>query len=271
MFDKDRTLDTSNSENSLFDENPDMIEEFREEEIKLDIAEHVYYLRDATGLTQEEFGELVGIDPVIIDDLEVSDYEGDSLAVLAHIEKSLRRHVEAPIKPAETLYPNALLTATITGLKLRYFRYHIGRKTNTTNNKGFGTKTPEEKQYLLNELEPWQDALGRNRQELRMFALAGMTEWCHLDGGLRGNFSGNPDEYIQASVSHNQLIEGLKHYLQTDERTLLKKWQQNIGVEEEARYIDELEAALQQNIFIEFPDTEWLVQTLLGFLKMSAL
>ena len=33
-------------------------------------------------------------------------------------------------------------------------------------------------------------------------------------------------------------------------------------------YINELEAALQQNIFEEFPDTEWLVQTLLGFLKI---
>ena len=94
-----------------------------------------------------------------------------------------------------------------------------------------------------------------------------VKEWCHLDGGLRGNFSGNPDEYIQASVDHNQLIKALKHYLQTDERTLLKQWQQNIGVEEEARYINELGAALQQNIFDEFPDTEWLVQTLLGFLK----
>ena len=103
-----------------------------------------------------------------------------------------------------------------------------------------------------------------------MFALAEMTEWCHLDGGLRGNFSGNPDEYIQASVVHNQLIEALRHYIQTGERTVLKQWQQNIGLQEEARYINELEAALQQNIFEEFPDTEWLVQTLLGFLKIHA-
>ena len=271
MFDKDPTLDTRNSKNSLFDENPDMIEEFREEEIKLDIAEHVYYLRDATGQTQKEFGELVGIDPVIIDDLEESDYEGNSLAVLAHIEKSLRRHVEAPIKPGETVYPNALLTATITGLKLRLFRYHIGRKTTTTNNKGLETKTPQGKQYLLNELEPWQDALVRNMQELRMFALAEMTEWCHLDGTLRGNFSGNPNEYIQAAAIHNQLIAALIHHIQTGECTILKQWRQNIGKQEEARYISELEAALQQKLFEEFPDTEWLVQTLLGFLKMSAL
>ena len=266
MFDKDPTLDTSNSKNSLFDENPDMIEEFREEEIKLDIAEHVYYLRDATGLTQEEFGELIDVDPVIIDDLEESDYEGDSLAVLAHIEKALRRHVEAPIKPGETVYPNALLTATITGLKLRLFRYHIGRKTTPSKNKRFAIETQRDKQYILNELEPWQEALQRNKQELRMFALAEMTEWCHLDGGLRGNFSGNPNEYIQAGTTHRQLIEALGHYVQTGERTVLKQWRQNIGEQGEARYINELKAALQQKIFEEFPDAEWLVQTLLGFL-----
>ena len=59
----------------------------------------------------------------------------------------------------------------------------------------------------------------------------------------------NPDEYIQASGVHNQLIEALRHYIQTDERTLLKQWQQNIGVQEEARYINELEAALQTKYF----------------------
>ena len=265
MLDKNTALDADSS--YLFDENPDMIERFEEEEIKLDIAQHIYDLRDSTGQTQEEFGELVGIDPIIIDDLEESDYEGDSLAVLLHIEKALRRHVHAPITPADTLYPNALLTTTITGLKLRLFRYHIGRKTTTANNKGFEPKTLQDKQYLLNELETWQDALERNRQELRMFALAGMTEWCHLDGGLRGNFSGNPNKYIQASAVHNQLIEALVHNLQTGEHTAFKQWRQNMGAQEEARYISELEAALQQNIFGEFPDTEWLVQMLVGFAK----
>lgn len=271
MLNRNTTSDVSNCRNSLFDENPDIIEEFREEEIKLDIAEHVYYLRDATGQTQEEFGELVGIDPVIIDDLEESDYEGDSLAVLAHIEKSLRRHVEAPIKPGETVYPNALLTATITGLKLRLFRYHIGRKTTTTNNKRLETKTLQEKQYLLNELEPWQDALVRNMQELRIFALAEMTEWCHLDGTLRGNFTGNPNEYIMAASTHYELIDALVQNIHSGRRTVLMQWQQNMGEPEVTRYINELEAALQQSIFAELPDTEWLVQTLLGFLKMSAL
>lgn len=238
-----------------------------DERLKLRIAEHIYALRDSTKLTQKEFAELVDVEASVVDDLEEWDYEGDTLVMLAHIEKALRRHVEAPIKPAETVYPNALLTATITGLKLRLFRYHIGRKPTPAKNKAFETQTLQEKQYILNELEPWQDALERTKQDLRMFALAEMTEWCHLDGGLRGNFSGNPDEYIQASVVHNQLIEALRHYIQTGERTAFKQWQQNIGLQEEARYISELEDALQQNIFNEFPDTEWLVQTLLGFLK----
>ena len=100
-----------------------------------------------------------------------------------------------------------------------------------------------------------------------MFALAGMTEWCHLDGGLRGNFLGNPNEYIQASVAHNQLIDALMHHIQTGRRAVLKQWRQNVGVQEESRYISELEAALQQNVFGEFPDTEWIVQTLVRFLK----
>ena len=84
------------SNNFLFDQDPEMIKLFEEEKIKLDIAQHIYDLRDSTGQTQEEFGELVGVDSVIIDDLEEADYEGDSLVVLAHIEKALRRHVEAP-------------------------------------------------------------------------------------------------------------------------------------------------------------------------------
>ncbi len=151
---------------------------------------------------------------------------------------------------------------------MRLFRYHIGRQTTNTNSKEFGTKTPQEKQYLLSELDPWQDALQRNKQELQVFALAGMTEWCHLDGGLRGNFSGNPNEYIQAAAIHNQLIEALIHAVQTGERTTLKQWRQDIGPQEEIRYINELEAALQQGTFEEFPDTECLVQTLIGFLKM---
>ena len=239
-----------------------------DERLKLRIAEHIYELRDSTKLTEKEFAKLVDVEPAVVDDLEEWDYEGDMLAMLAHIEKALRRHVEAPIKPADTLYPNALLTATITGLKLRLFRYHIGRQTTNTNGKRLTTKTPQEKQYILNELEPWQDALERNRQELQMFALAEMTEWCHLDGGLRGNFSGNPNEYIQAGAVHNQLIEALIHTIQTGERTSLKQWQQNIGVQGKAQYISELEAALQQKIFEAFPDTEWLVQTLLGFLNM---
>ena len=120
-----------------------------DERLKLRIAQHIYELRDSIKLTEKEFAKLVDVEASVIEDLEEWDYEGDTLAMLARIEKALRRHVEAPIKPAETVYPNALLTATITGLKLRMFRYHIGRKTTNDHNKGFATKTQQKKQSIL--------------------------------------------------------------------------------------------------------------------------
>ena len=154
MLDENTIQD--NNDSCLFDQDPEMTKLFEEEKIKLDIAQHIYELRDSTRLTQEEFGELVGVDPIIIDDLEESDYAGDSVVVLAHIEKALRRHVEAPIKPAETLYPNALLTATITGLKLRLFRYHIGRKTTPQR-----IKRLRPKRYKRNSISSMSWNLGR--------------------------------------------------------------------------------------------------------------
>ena len=58
MLDKNTAPET-NSNHFLFDQDPEMIKGFEEEQIKLDIAQHVYDLRDSTGQTQEEFGELV--------------------------------------------------------------------------------------------------------------------------------------------------------------------------------------------------------------------
>ena len=246
--------------------------------IKLDIAQHIYDLRASTSRTQEEFGELVGVAPSIIDDLEQSDYEGDSLAVLAHIEKEVRRHVAAFTFPLKAAYPNVLFTTTITGFKLRLFRHHPGRKTtteciykmDTRKPLSFHLETSADRQRVLNELAPWKYAMKINKQELKMFALAGLTEWCHLDGGMRVNFSGNPDEYIHAADTHTQLIDALIHYLETDEHTAFKQWQQDMGAQEGARYLTELETALQHKTFEAFPDAEWLAQTLIAFARTQA-
>ena len=246
------------------------IEAMLSEGVKLKVAEHIYNLRTSTGLTQSEFAQLIGVEPAVIDELEEWDYEGDTLAMLAHIEKSLRRHVEAHIVPAHRLYPDVLLAATITGLKLTLFRHHPGRKglEKTNGNLNIPIKTRDDILHLRNELEPWQHALHRNRQELQIFALAGMTEWCHLDDDVRANFTGNPSEFMKAAETHNHLIAACMHYIETGgERTAIKKWRQEMDVQEEARYLAELEFALQHKTFEEFPDTEWLVQTLIGFVK----
>lgn len=246
------------------------IEGILSEGVKLKIAEHIYNLRTSTGLTQSEFAQLIGVESAVIDELEEWDYEGDTLAMLAHIEKSLRRHVEAHIVPAHRLYPDVLLAATITGLKLTLFRHHPGRKgiARTHGNLNLPIKTRDDIQHLRNELEPWQYALHRNHQELQIFALAGMTEWCHLDDDVRANFSGNPLAFMKAAETHNHLIAACVHYIETGgERTALKQWRQEMDVQEEARYLAELEFALQHQTFEEFPDTEWLVQTLIGFVK----
>ncbi len=253
----------------------DAVQEMTEilDKIKLDIAQHVYDLRISTSRTQEEFGELVGVAPHIVDDLEQSDYEGDSLAVLAHIEKEVRKHVAAFTFPVKAAYPNTLFTATITGFKLRLFRHHPGRKTYETVSRkplSFDSKTSRDRQHILNELSPWKYALDLNKQELKMFALAGLREWCHLDDGMRANFSGDPDEYIRAVDIHTQLIDALTHYFETGERTAFKQWQQDMGPQEESRYLTDLETALHQKMFEVYPDTEWLAQILTVFVRTHA-
>ena len=256
-----------------FEDNPDMMEMLAAARISGNIAHHIYNLRASTGQTQEEFGELVGVDPIIINDIEESDYAGDSFAVLAHIEKILLAQMPFLPFPLKGVYPNVLLGATMTGLKVTLFRYHPGRIALTN-----GTPTAESpamlqetyvREHLRNELHPWQHALALNRQELKMFALAGMNEWCHLNGGLRVNLSGNPDEYLRAVDTHSQLIDAIFHYIDIGERTALKHWQQDMGTREQARYIAELESALNGKTFEALPDAEWLAQTLIAFVRIK--
>ena len=251
---------------------PEEIALLEEERVKLEIAQHIYDLRTSGGQTQEEFGELVGVSPQIIEDLEEWDYQGDSFAMLAHIEKALWRHVSALSFPINGVYPNVLLGTTITGFKLTLFRYHPDRKGTTcipAPFANFGVEQKVDRQHILNELAPWKEALRLNRQELQMFALAGMNKWCHLNGGLRVNFSGDPGASIRAVDTHAQLIDAAVHYLHTGQWTALKQWRQNIGAREETRYLAQLEAALQSQTFAHFPDAEWVTRTLIRFAKVE--
>ena len=251
---------------------PEKLARLEEEGVNFEISLHVYDLRTSGGQTQEEFGEIAGVDPRVIDDLEVTDYEGDSLAMLARIEKATLPHISALNFPAKGVYPNALIGATLTGLRLRRLRY-LPRRQGTDDPTApfttlrFNLKTPQGRQYTASELASWLHVLKMNRQELNMFALAKMTAWSHLAGGLLVKRSGDPSEYIRAVDTHTQLIRAAIYYLEGAERTAFKQWQQDLGRQEEERYIAELEGALHDRVLTELPDTEWLTQTLIAFAK----
>ena len=251
---------------------PKKLARLEEEGVNFEISLHVYDLRTSGGQTQEEFGEIAGVDPRVIDDLEVADYEGDSLAMLARIEKATLPHISALNFPAKGLYPNALIGTTLTGLRLRRLRY-LPRRQGTDDPTApfttlrFNLKTLQGRQYTASELASWLHVLKMNRQELNMFALAKLTTWSHLAGGLLVKLSGDPSEYIRAVDTHTQLIRAAIYYLEEGERTAFKQWQQDIGPQKEKRYIAELEGALHDRAFVELPDTEWLTQTLIAFVE----
>ncbi len=269
MTGKNTTTDAVEIMNHYFVKgDPEEIKRLEEEDVKFDISLHIYNLRTSGGQTQEEFGEIVGVSPRIIDDLEEADYQGDSLAMLAHIEKALWPHVSALSFPTKEVYPNALIGTTLTGLRLRCFRYLPHRQGTDDPTAAFTTfrfnvGTLHGRQYTLAELVPWLHALKMNRQELNMFALAKMKAWSHLAGGLLVKLSGDPSEYIRAVDTHTQLIRAAIHFLETGERTALKQWQQDMGPQEEARYRAELERALSAKAFEALPDTEWLTHILI--------
>ena len=259
-----------------FDEDPEMLVLLDTAEINGGIAQHVYDLRQAIGWSRAEFAELFGVVPSVIEALEESAGEGEPLALLTKIEEIFLKHFEPIGKPAKTLYANALLNTTITGFKFRYFRYHLGRTAPLNGTCAVGELSqsqilsePQTVQYLLSELEPWEHSLGITRNKLTIFARAGITEWCNLDGNFYITFTGDANEHIRAVDIHKQVINALLQYLRTGERTALKQWRQDIGLQEENRYVTELEDALRDRTFAEFPDTEQLVAHLVAFVKQD--
>lgn len=255
---------------------PEMLVLLDKAEIDGEIARHVYDLRESVQRTREEFAEIVRLFPSDIEDLEESAYEDNPLAVLAQIEKAFLKFFESWMKPAKTLYANALLNTTITGFRFRYFRYHCGRTAPLNGTSAVDEPSlsriisePQTVQCLLAELEPWEHSLGITRNKLTIFARAGITEWCNLDGNFYITFTGDANEHMRAVDVHKQVINALMQYLRTGERTALKQWRQDIGPQEENRYITELAAALHDRTFAEFPDTERLVVHLVAFVTQD--
>ncbi len=74
------------------------------EELKSQIAQQIYDLREAAGLTQKQLAEKVGTIAKVIDDLEMTDYEyseiANALLMLRRIAKALNKQIVGAGVPA---------------------------------------------------------------------------------------------------------------------------------------------------------------------------
>jgi len=87
---------------------PEMQRMLEAEEIKSNIAQQIYELREAAGLTQEQLAKKVGTTEEVIDNLEMTDYEdhelGDAVLMLQRIAKAVDKRIEIKflVVPLET-------------------------------------------------------------------------------------------------------------------------------------------------------------------------
>lgn len=78
---------------------PGRAQSLDEERVNLEIAQAIYELRTAAGLTQAQLARLVGTTASVICRLEDSDYEGHSLAMLRRIGAALHQRVQIRFVP----------------------------------------------------------------------------------------------------------------------------------------------------------------------------
>src|SRR5262249_29258691 len=85
-----------------FEGRPEMLALLERERLHADVAQKVYDLRMAAGLTQKELAKRVRTAPSVISRLEDADYEGHSLSILQRIAKVLNQRVEVRFLPLES-------------------------------------------------------------------------------------------------------------------------------------------------------------------------
>ncbi|MBI4551150.1 MAG: helix-turn-helix transcriptional regulator [Candidatus Latescibacteria bacterium] len=78
---------------------PDLEAMLAEEETNLEVAEQIYALRTAAGLTQRELAERIGTTASVISRLEQADYEGHSLSMLRRIAAALHHRLTIAFVP----------------------------------------------------------------------------------------------------------------------------------------------------------------------------
>ena len=82
-------------------EDPQRLASLEEERLNARIAQTLFDLRKAAGLTQKQLAELAGTTDTVISRLEDSDYEGHSLSMIRRIAAALHHRVELHFVPEE--------------------------------------------------------------------------------------------------------------------------------------------------------------------------
>ena len=82
-------------------DDPVKVDSFGAAKANAEIAQIVYQLRKAAGVTQRELAERVGTSPSAISRLEDADYDGHSLSMLNRVAEALGRRVEIRFPPKD--------------------------------------------------------------------------------------------------------------------------------------------------------------------------
>jgi len=99
----DRTSDAVEILHRRFVEGKPEVEALVEEErLNASVAQQIYDLRMAAGLTQQQLAELVGTTTSVICRLEDADYQGHSLTMLRRLAEALSSRTEVHFIPKES-------------------------------------------------------------------------------------------------------------------------------------------------------------------------
>ena len=72
----------------------EMVDLLKKERVKADIAQKIYDMRIAEGLTQKQLADRIGTTPSVISRLEDSDYDGHSLKMMNRIAEALNYQLD---------------------------------------------------------------------------------------------------------------------------------------------------------------------------------
>jgi len=86
-------------------DDPELARQYEEEVLNAKIAQQIYDLRQAAGLTQKQLAERIDTQPSVISRLEDADYDGHSLTMLKRIAEALDQRLEVRMVPKEERVP----------------------------------------------------------------------------------------------------------------------------------------------------------------------